>query len=70
VVCALAETIATFWPTSALTRVDLPALGRRSRRPGRKTALRRIGGVVTVSIMKTKMNLIAPGGKRRCFKWE
>jgi hypothetical protein len=27
VVCALALTIATFWPTSALTRVDLPALG-------------------------------------------
>jgi hypothetical protein len=27
VVCALAVTIATFWPTSALTRVDLPALG-------------------------------------------
>jgi hypothetical protein len=23
----LALTIATFWPTSALTRVDLPALG-------------------------------------------
>ncbi len=27
VVCALALTMATFWPTSALTRVDLPALG-------------------------------------------
>src|SRR3546814_12426514 len=27
VVCALGLTIATFWPTSALTRVDLPALG-------------------------------------------
>ncbi len=27
VVCALALTIATFWPTSALTSVDLPALG-------------------------------------------
>src|SRR3546814_18336688 len=27
VVCALGLTIATFWPTSALTSVDLPALG-------------------------------------------
>src|SRR4051794_41490561 len=27
VVCALALTIATFCPTSALTKVDLPALG-------------------------------------------
>ena len=27
VVCALGVTIATFWPTSALTSVDLPALG-------------------------------------------
>ena len=27
VVCALSLTIATFWPTSALTKVDLPALG-------------------------------------------
>src|SRR3546814_18396645 len=27
VVCALAGVIATFWPTSALTSVDLPALG-------------------------------------------
>src|SRR3546814_4890682 len=27
VVCALGLTIATFWPTSALTMVDLPALG-------------------------------------------
>ncbi len=28
VVCGLSETIATFWPTIALTRVDLPTLGR------------------------------------------
>ena len=28
VVCGLSETIATFWPTSALTSVDLPTLGR------------------------------------------
>ena len=27
VVCAFGLTIATFWPTSALTSVDLPALG-------------------------------------------
>jgi hypothetical protein len=27
VVCALGLTIATFCPTSALTKVDLPALG-------------------------------------------
>src|SRR4051812_26196487 len=27
VVCALGLTIATFWPTSALTSVDLPAFG-------------------------------------------
>ena len=27
VVCAFGLTIATFWPTSALTRVDLPAFG-------------------------------------------
>ena len=28
VVCGLSETIATFWPTSRLTRVDLPTFGR------------------------------------------
>ena len=28
VVCGLSETIATFWPTSAFTRVDLPTFGR------------------------------------------
>ena len=28
VVCGLAEVMATFWPTRALVRVDLPALGR------------------------------------------
>src|ERR1700678_3519964 len=28
VVCGFGETIATFWPTSVFTRVDLPALGR------------------------------------------
>jgi len=28
VVCGLSETIATFWPTIALTSVDLPTLGR------------------------------------------
>src|SRR5881275_716177 len=28
VVCGLSETIATFRPTSALTRVDLPTFGR------------------------------------------
>src|SRR3954449_2571953 len=31
VVCGLSETIATFWPTIALTRVDLPTLGRPAR---------------------------------------
>src|SRR3546814_14854745 len=30
VVCALGLTIATFWPTSALTSVDLPALGAQT----------------------------------------
>src|SRR4249920_2578361 len=30
VVCGLLETAATFWPTTAFTRVDLPALGRPS----------------------------------------
>ena len=28
VVCALREVMLTFWPTSALSRVDLPTLGR------------------------------------------
>ena len=28
VVCGLSETIATLWPTIALTRVDLPTFGR------------------------------------------
>src|SRR5262245_61069675 len=28
VVCGLSETIATFWPTSRFTSVDLPTLGR------------------------------------------
>ena len=28
VVCGLSETIATFWPTSRLTSVDLPTFGR------------------------------------------
>src|ERR1700735_3306036 len=28
VVCGLSATMATFWPTSALSSVDLPALGR------------------------------------------
>ena len=28
VVCGLSEVMTTFWPTSALVSVDLPALGR------------------------------------------
>ena len=28
VVCGLSATIATFWPTSAFSSVDLPAFGR------------------------------------------
>src|SRR5258708_2432496 len=28
VVCGLSETMATFWPTSVFTSVDLPTLGR------------------------------------------
>ncbi|BAS12139.1 hypothetical protein AHiyo8_04420 [Arthrobacter sp. Hiyo8] len=31
VVCGFAEVMATFWPTKALVRVDLPALGRPTR---------------------------------------
>ena len=40
VVCGLSETIATLWPTIALTSVDLPTFGRPRQRdePGRVIA--------------------------------
>src|ERR1043166_7849952 len=45
VVCGLSATMATFCPTSALSRVDLPALGRpmMETNPERKVLLMRHG---------------------------
>ena len=53
VVCGLEEVIATFWPTSALVSVDLPALGRPTKQanPLRNPSLghgRLLAGAVVV----------------------